>query len=309
MRVAAAVERRRRVARRRREAVAEHVRDDDEILCRVERAALGDRPFEIGMLRAVGGRMDDDVRLRGIERAVGLVGEPRAAIGQPRLQDDVAGLEDLVIRHQPTVPSAARRSTFPGSAPVCAAFSTTTTPLTSTVVRVAARVLVRLGVGRAVLEIGRVEDRDVGPPPFLQQAAVLEPQRRRGSAGHLAHRNLQRQQLLLVHVMAEDAREGPVKARMRHALGGDPVIGDAIAVRADQRRRRAHDRADVVLGDRGDQHARRALVRDQKIAERIERVTAARSGDGGDRLAGMLRQVWRDRDLHSSPRTGCGPNC
>src|SRR5437868_15338371 len=37
--------------------------------------------------------------------------------------------------HQPTRPSAPRRNTVPGVAPVWAAFSTTTVPLTITVVR------------------------------------------------------------------------------------------------------------------------------------------------------------------------------
>ena len=37
--------------------------------------------------------------------------------------------------NHPTLPSAARRSTMPGKAPVCVAFSTTRTPLTRTVVR------------------------------------------------------------------------------------------------------------------------------------------------------------------------------
>jgi hypothetical protein len=99
MRVAAAVERRRRVARRGGEAVAELVDDDDEVSGRIERPARRDQPFQIVMLGAVGGRVDDRVRFRGVERAVGLIGEPRVAVGQPRLQHDIAGLEDLVIGH------------------------------------------------------------------------------------------------------------------------------------------------------------------------------------------------------------------
>jgi hypothetical protein len=99
MRVAGAVERRRRVARRGGEPVAELVDDDDEIFARVERLAGRDLPFEIVMLGAVGGRVDDDIRLPRIERAVGLVGEAGIAIGQPGLQHDVARLEDLVVGH------------------------------------------------------------------------------------------------------------------------------------------------------------------------------------------------------------------
>src|SRR5215472_15924978 len=99
MRVATAVEGWRRVARRGGEPVAELVHDDDEIFGRIERAARRDEPFEIGMLRAVGGGVDDDVRLRGVERAVRLVSELGVTVGQAGLQHYIAGLEDLVIGH------------------------------------------------------------------------------------------------------------------------------------------------------------------------------------------------------------------
>src|SRR5262249_54440126 len=98
--IAATVEGRRRVARARRQAVAELVHDDDEILARVERPPFADLPFEVGVLRAERRRIDDDVRLGGVERAVGLIGQPCAAIGQPGLQNDVAGLENAVVGHR-----------------------------------------------------------------------------------------------------------------------------------------------------------------------------------------------------------------
>ena len=116
-----------------------------------------------------------------------------------------------------------------------------------------------------------------------------------------------RQQLLVVHVTADDAREGAVEARMRHALADDAVIGDAIAVGADKSQRRAHDLADVVLGDRGDQHPRRALVRDQIVADEVDRVGPARRGERADGLARMSRQVRRDRDLHAVPGRDAAP--
>src|SRR6266436_427056 len=127
VRVAPAIERRRCVARRRGEAVAELVRDDDEVLGRIERLAFADRPFEIVMLRSVGGRVDDDVRPRRVERAVGLVSEARPAVGQPRLQHDIANLEALVIGH---VSAAQPRSTWPAVAPVMAPRSQVTAPFT-----------------------------------------------------------------------------------------------------------------------------------------------------------------------------------
>ena len=101
----------------------------------------------------------------------------------------------------------------------------------------AARELVRIGVGRAVAEILRIEDRDVGAIAFLQQAAVRELERARGRAGHLVDRQLQRQRAALAHVMVDDARERAVEARVRHALADRAVGRDAIAVGADQRER------------------------------------------------------------------------
>src|SRR4051794_28809100 len=99
MRVAGAVERRWRVARARREPVAELVHDDDEILRGVERSPWADLPFKIGVLRAVRGWIDDDVRLVGVQRAIGLVGKARVAVGEPRLQDDIARIKDLAGGH------------------------------------------------------------------------------------------------------------------------------------------------------------------------------------------------------------------
>jgi hypothetical protein len=60
---------------------------------------VGSSGLPWAMLRPVGGRIDDGVRFLGVERAIGLVGELGAAVGQAGLQDDVARLEDLVIGH------------------------------------------------------------------------------------------------------------------------------------------------------------------------------------------------------------------
>ena len=92
----------------------------------------------------------------------------------------------------------------------------------------------RLGIGGAVAEIGGIEDRDVGALALGEEAAVAQLQRARRAAGHLVDRLLQRQQALVMHVVADDARKGAVEARMRHSLPDDAVIGDAIAVGADQ---------------------------------------------------------------------------
>ena len=62
------VVRRRRVARRAREPVAEHVRDDDEVLGGVERHALADQPLVVVVPARVPRRIDDRVALVGVER-------------------------------------------------------------------------------------------------------------------------------------------------------------------------------------------------------------------------------------------------
>src|SRR4029077_9273350 len=98
----------------------------------------------------------------------------------------------------------------------------------------AARVLVWCGVGRAILEVRRVEDCDVGPVAFPDQPAVAQPQCLSRGTRHLAYRMLEPQQVLFMHVVADDPREGPVKPWMRHPLAGDAVVGDAVAVGADQ---------------------------------------------------------------------------
>src|SRR5436305_410063 len=81
----------------------------------------------------------------------------------------------------------------------------------------AGRVAVWLRIGRLVLEISGIEDRDIGAIPLSEEAAVAQLQRARRATGHLVNSLLQRQQPLLMHVMADHAREGTVEARMRHA--------------------------------------------------------------------------------------------
>jgi len=96
-REAAAIVRRADIARRGRQAVPEHVRDDDEIPLRVERAARAYQPLSVVVLGAVGSRVDDHIAARSIEPAVCLVGELRIPQCQPGLQRYVAELENLVI--------------------------------------------------------------------------------------------------------------------------------------------------------------------------------------------------------------------
>src|SRR5262249_44278851 len=62
-----------------------------------------------------------------------------------------------------------------------------------------------------------VEDDEIGREPFLDQAAIAEAQLGRGEAAHLVHGLLQRDHVLLAHILAEHAREGAEVARVRHA--------------------------------------------------------------------------------------------
>ena len=165
----------------------------------------------------------------------------------------------------------------------------------------ACRVAVWVGVGRLVNEIFRVEQCHVGTIAFPEQAAIPELQRPCRPAGHLVDRLFQRNQALVAHIAADNARKGSIKPWMRHPLRDHAVIGGTVAVGANERGRRAHDRANIVFGDRGDQCAGRAVIGDQVITDLIDGVDAARVGQRGDGLPGGMRQFGRDRDLHSLP--------
>jgi hypothetical protein len=96
------------VARRGREPVREHVRDDDEVAPRVEDPSLADQPLDVGVMGAVGGRVDDDVRAVGRELAVGAVDDPRLLQGEPALQREVTEVEDVRFAHVARLARGAR---------------------------------------------------------------------------------------------------------------------------------------------------------------------------------------------------------
>ena len=95
----------RRIARRRGQAVAQHVRDDDEILVRIERHARPDQPLIVVMLARIPGRVDDDVVLRRVHPAECLVGEFATAQRRASLQPHVAKFEDFVVLRHSLLPS------------------------------------------------------------------------------------------------------------------------------------------------------------------------------------------------------------
>ena len=102
----------------------------------------------------------------------------------------------------------------PGLAPVCSPSASTCAPLTNTCSH-AGRILMRLGVGGVVLDLGRVEHDDVGKVARLQQAPLRQPQVRGRQAGQLADGLFQRNDLLVAHVLAQQAGEVAIGARMR----------------------------------------------------------------------------------------------
>src|SRR5256886_5904662 len=78
------------------------------------------------------------------------------------------------------------------------------------------RELIRLLVGRAVADRGRVAQHDAGVHSLAQPAAVSDRQPLRHGPGHLADRILQGEHLLLAHEATEDAGVVPVRARVSH---------------------------------------------------------------------------------------------
>lgn len=74
------------IARRRRKAIAEFVRDDDEIFTGVENAPGPDQPFDIRTLRAIGRRIKHRIELVRRERAIGLIDQLQGRNGQPALK-------------------------------------------------------------------------------------------------------------------------------------------------------------------------------------------------------------------------------
>src|SRR6185312_16799175 len=122
--------------------------------------------------------------------------------------------------------------------------------------RLAGGVLMRVVIGGALCKFGRIENRHVGGVARLQEPAIGEAERTRREAGHLPDRARQIDELQVATIMAEDAREGAVEARMRPSLPGRAVRRDAIPVRADRDMRRADHRLDIVFRNRIDQYAR-----------------------------------------------------
>ena len=63
--------------------------------------------------------------------------------------------------------------------------------------------------------VGRVEDDDVGEHALAEEAAAVELEVRGRQAGQPADRLLERDHLLVAHVLAEQPREVAVGARVR----------------------------------------------------------------------------------------------
>jgi len=117
LREPALVQRVGRVRRRCRESVRHHVRDDDEITRRIEDTVLADQPVDIAVLRAVGGRVEDDVRFIVRQFAVGLIDQLRRRQGNTALQDEVLAFVGAGVGHSVLFRRHSRASlpsSFPG---------------------------------------------------------------------------------------------------------------------------------------------------------------------------------------------------
>src|SRR5262245_29181308 len=79
-------------------------------------------------------------------------------------------------------------------------------------------VLVRFLKSRVVGHAFGIEHGNVGEEAGAEQSAVGDAEPLRGRVRHFANRLFERNCLLLAHVTSEDAREGAVFTRMRHAL-------------------------------------------------------------------------------------------
>jgi hypothetical protein len=82
----------------RRQAIAEHVRDDDEPARWIDDAIGPDQPLEVRVLGGIAARIEDDVVVGRRERAVGLPGQAGVAQHLARGQWGVASLEDPRLR-------------------------------------------------------------------------------------------------------------------------------------------------------------------------------------------------------------------
>src|SRR5437868_1489946 len=74
-----------KIARRCRQPVAELVWNDDEVALGIEHAFPPDEPVDVGVMGAIGSGIENDVRLVGSQRAVGLVDNMR--LGQRQSTD------------------------------------------------------------------------------------------------------------------------------------------------------------------------------------------------------------------------------
>src|SRR5712664_4686105 len=82
--------------------------------------------------------------------------------------------------------------------------------------------LMRLLKGRAVDHRRWIEDRDIGVHARTHEAAVDEADALRRERRHLPHRELERHELLVAHVAAQDAGKRAVRAGVRALLAERP---------------------------------------------------------------------------------------
>src|SRR5207245_6138349 len=101
--------------------------------------------------------------------------------------------------------------------------------------------------------------------------------------------------------MPQQTREGPVKTWMRLALPGDAVGRQRGAIRADQHRGRTDDSLDVGLIHAGDEDTGVAMIGDEVVTYRIQRIATALTRYVAHGTASVLRLVRRNGDTDGIP--------
>ena len=165
----------------------------------------------------------------------------------------------------------------------------------------ARRILAWVVVGRPIDDRCGVKQDHVGRLAFAQEAAVRQAERRRGAAGHLGDRLGQGEQAEIAGIVADEPRERAVETRMGLALAGDAIGRHAGPVGADQGGRVGGDGADVGFRHRSHHDAGGALVGDDDVADRVERIAAPLARDLLDGSAGLGGATRRDGDADVGP--------
>src|ERR1044071_5437384 len=155
------------------------------------------------------------------------------------------------------------------------------------------RVLVRLLEGGAVTDRLGIEDHHVGEHAALQQAAMVQPQVRRGQARQSTDGFADRDDLLVAHVPAEQPSKIAVEARVRRALGKDAFRRHGGSIRAEGHPGLTDLLLDVLFTHEEVDGSNARAILEHQIHDRLDGVFASHPGDLGERLSAERLQLLR----------------